>query len=182
MMIDLPETHYKTIVMDPPWDGPSAVPTFKKGRKSVLIPYHAMNGYQVSAMNIRDIATDDSQLWIWAPSRNVGDATSLMQLWGFSYRALFIWKKPGLGLGRHVRHQAEFLLWSGRKGARLVEPKNCPRQIQEWPNPKRHSEKPAEAYALIASLGDGPRIDIFARQHRPGFDAWGDELPATQEA
>jgi N6-adenosine-specific RNA methylase IME4 len=32
---------------------------------------------------------------------------------------------------------------------------------------------------MIAELCDGPRIDIFARQARPGFEAWGNEAPIS---
>ena len=173
---------YKTIVIDPPWPGPGSCPKmYQRFPSNGVIPYTTMTGIQVAALKIKELAEPDSQLWIWATSRNLGDATLLMQLWGFDYRALFVWVKTGggLGLGRHIRHQCEFLLWAARPGARLVDPRKCPRQIQEWPKPKRHSEKPAEAYALIAELSDGPRIDIFARQARPGFTPWGNEAPAT---
>jgi N6-adenosine-specific RNA methylase IME4 len=173
---------YKTIVIDPPWPGPGAAPRFshsKKGRvPQSVIPYTTMTGVNIAALRIRDLAAPDSCLWIWATSRSIGDAMLLMELWGFTYRGLFIWMKP-LGMGRHMRHQVEFLLWAGRPGARLVEPRKCPRQVHEWPRPKRHSEKPAEAYAMIADLCDGPRIDIFARQARPGFEAWGNEAPVA---
>lgn len=171
------ETKYKTIVIDPPWPGPGVC--FRPhGTDESVIPYTTMTGIQVAALRIKEIAHPESQLWIWAPSRNLGDATLLIQLWGFDYRALFVWVKP-LGMGRHCRHQCEFLLWGGRPGARLVEPRKCPPQIQEWPKPKRHSEKPPEAYELISELSDGPRIDIFARQARPGFTPWGNEAPVT---
>jgi N6-adenosine-specific RNA methylase IME4 len=172
---------YRTIVIDPPWPGPGEVPAFDARvsgpMKLNLIPYSTMTGIQVAALNVPEIAADDGQLFIWATSRSVADAFLLAQLWAFKFRTLFIWEKPGLGLGRHARNQAEFLLWAGRRGAKLVEPKDCPHQIQRWPKPKRHSEKPAEAYELIRRLSDGPRLDIFARQRREGFEPWGNQVP-----
>jgi len=172
---------FKTIVIDPPWPGPGATPAFDSTRSGKmdlrLIPYHTMTGVQLASINIPDIAAADSQLFIWATSRSIADAFLLMQLWAFKYRGLFIWMKPGLGLGRHMRNQVEFLLWGGRVGAPLVEPKCCPRQVQEWPKPKAHSEKPEEAYDMIRALSDGPRIDIFARQQREGFTPWGNQVP-----
>jgi len=167
---------FKTIVIDPPWPGPGATPAFD-GTGPRLIPYHTMTGVQCAALRVPDIAHDHAQLFIWATSRSVCDAFLLAQLWAFKFRGLFIWQKPGLGLGRHVRSQAEFLLWAGRRGAQLVAPKHCPHQIQQWPKPNRHSEKPQEAYAMIWGLSAAPRIDIFARQQRPGFLAWGNQIP-----
>lgn len=168
---------YKTIVIDPPWPGPGSCPAFTsaKKRRPVLIPYSTMTGIQCATLGVTDFAAADAQLWMWTTSRSVGDAFLLAQLWGFAYRALFIWKKQ-LGMGRHARSQAEFLLWCGRPGARIVEPKQCPPQIHEWPKPRAHSEKPAEAYEFIAGLSDGPRLDIFARQNRPGFEPWGNQV------
>lgn len=29
---------------------------------------------------------------------------------------------------------------------------------------------------IVELLGDVPRIELFARQHAPGWDAWGDEI------
>jgi N6-adenosine-specific RNA methylase IME4 len=171
---------FRTIVIDPPWPGPGECPAFDAAGASVrLIPYSTMTGSQVAALRVSDLATDDAQLFIWATSRSVADAQLLMQLWAFKFRGLFVWLKPGLGMGRHVRSQCEFLLWGGRRGSPLVDPPRCPRQVHQWPKPRRHSEKPAEAYEMIAQLSPGPRIDIFARQNRPGFEAWGNEVTAA---
>jgi len=170
---------YKTIVIDPPWPGPGGAPTFKRGgaKHWGVLPYSTMTGIQLAALKLEQLAHAESQLWLWATNRNIGDAFLLIQLWGYRYRGLFVWLKPVLGMGRHMRSQCEFLLWASRKGARLVEPKECPRQIQQWPNPRAHSEKPAEAYEFIRGLSDPPRCDMFARQARAGFDAWGNEAP-----
>ena len=100
----------------------------------------------------------------------------LMELWAFRYAGLFIWQKPGPSLGPWIRHDSEFLLRGVMPGARIILP--APVQTHRWPRPKRHSEKPAEAYAMIAERCDGPRIDIFARQRRPGFEPWGNEVPS----
>ena len=172
---------YKTIVIDPPWPGPAAVPVFNgqaiRGDPVAVsvIPYATMTGIQVAALQILDLAAEDAQIFIWATNRSIGDAFLLLQLWAFNYRGLFIWKKT-LGMGRHMRSQAEFLLWGGRVGAPLVKPKEYPPQIHEWKKPKAHSEKPTEAYQLIARLSVGPRLDIFARQRRDGFEAFGNQV------
>ncbi len=133
-----------------------------------------MTGIQCAALRIDRIAEEDASLWLWSTARNVGDAMLLMQLWSFKYAGLFIWQKPP-GLGPWIRHDSEFLLRGVRPGAEIKLP--APVQTHRWPRPPRHSEKPAEAYAMIAELCEGPRIDIFARQARPGFEAWGNQAP-----
>ena len=40
---------------------------------------------------------------------------------------------------------------------------------------REHSRKPDEQYAAIEALCPGPYAELFARQHRPGWDAWGNQ-------
>ena len=79
-------TRYKTIVIDPPWPGPGATPAFDQSAPLRLIPYHTMTGVQCAALNVREVADDDGQLFLWATSRSIGDAYLLLQTWSFSYR------------------------------------------------------------------------------------------------
>jgi len=49
------------------------------------------------------------------------------------------------------------------------------------PKAKRgeHSRKPAQVrYNIVELLGDRPRVELFARERVPGWDAWGDEAPS----
>lgn len=169
--------HYRTIVIDPPWDGPGGCPRFEPDKPTGFIPYQTMTGIQIANLRVKEIAARGAQLFLWATSRNLGDAYLCVQGWGFDYRGLLVWKKP-LGMGRHVRHEAEFLIWAVSPGSPQVAPGKAIRQVYTWKKPRRHSEKPAEAYELIRQLSQWPRVDVFARQRRPGFDAWGNEAPA----
>ena len=39
----------------------------------------------------------------------------------------------------------------------------------------RHSEKPVVAYQLIEKMSPGPRLEMFARDPRDGWDVWGND-------
>jgi N6-adenosine-specific RNA methylase IME4 len=42
---------------------------------------------------------------------------------------------------------------------------------------REHSRKPEEAYeAARALVGDVPRLELFSREEREGFDVFGDEV------
>jgi N6-adenosine-specific RNA methylase IME4 len=43
-------------------------------------------------------------------------------------------------------------------------------------NPGRHSHKPEVFHDLIEKGSRGPRLEMFARAKRPGWDQWGDEI------
>ena len=40
----------------------------------------------------------------------------------------------------------------------------------------RHSEKPVEMYEEIEKVSPGPYLELFARNERPGWLSWGNEV------
>jgi len=58
---------------------------------------------------------------------------------------------------------------------------NCINQIIRAKITK-HSAKPLEIYKRIEDLmGDLPRIELFARHKREGWDAWGNQVPKEEQ-
>lgn len=49
-----------------------------------------------------------------------------------------------------------------------------------WPR-RRHSEKPAEFFAMVEQVSPGPRLELFARSARLGWSVWGDEALNKRE-
>jgi N6-adenosine-specific RNA methylase IME4 len=48
---------------------------------------------------------------------------------------------------------------------------------------REHSRKPDEFYGIIAKKTPGlRRVDVFAREKREGWDAWGDEVEKFSSA
>jgi N6-adenosine-specific RNA methylase IME4 len=57
---------------------------------------------------------------------------------------------------------------------------NRPPSVIQGPR-REHSRKPDEAYALIERMyPDLPKIELFARARRPGWDVWGNQAPHEQ--
>lgn len=40
---------------------------------------------------------------------------------------------------------------------------------------REHSRKPDEFYDIVRRVSPAPRIDVFSRENREGFDTWGNE-------
>jgi N6-adenosine-specific RNA methylase IME4 len=40
---------------------------------------------------------------------------------------------------------------------------------------REHSRKPDEFFRRVERYCDGPYVELFARERRPGWDSWGDE-------
>ena len=105
-----------------------------------------------------------------------------MDAWGFTYRTLaFLWLKQNrkadswfYGMGFWTRSNAEVCLLAV-KG----HPKRQSAGIHQFviSRIEQHSKKPDEVQDKIVKLmGDLPRVELFARQKAPGWDAWGNEV------
>ena len=67
-------------------------------------------------------------------------------------------------------------VWTGDRSVRDVV--FAPHVIE---NGKRvHSAKPARTYERIEQVSRGPRVELFARSGRVGWDSWGDQAPAAE--
>jgi len=79
-----------------------------------------------------------------------------------------------MGLGHYFRHAHELVVFAVRGRARaqrhdLVSAFAAPRG--------RHSAKPPRLHELAELQSPGPRLELFAREDREGWAAWGDESP-----
>jgi N6-adenosine-specific RNA methylase IME4 len=86
-----------------------------------------------------------------------------------------VWMKDKLGLGHWARNQHEPLLIGSRGTIPAPAPGDQLPSVLFAPRGK-HSEKPAEFAAMIERLYPlTPKLEMFARGPRPGWDVWGNE-------
>ena len=106
-------------------------------------------------------------------------ALAVMSAWGFSYKSLITWIKDRPGTGYWVRNRVELLLIGTRGSVPAPAPGEQPPQVVEAPR-GRHSEKPDVFAEMIERLFPNvPRLEMFARRARDGWECWGNEAPAT---
>ena len=164
-----PETRYRTILADPPWD------VQQLGRLGAEMHYDLMSLEQIAAMPVGDLAEDDAHLWLWVTNATLRAGYDIAEAWGFTVRSPLTWIKFRLGLGNYLRNSTEHLLFA-TKGKAPVQYKSQP----TWINApvQDHSHKPEEQYALIERISAGPYLELFARRRQPGWDAWGNQVSA----
>jgi N6-adenosine-specific RNA methylase IME4 len=104
------------------------------------------------------------------------EALKVIEAWGFTYRSGFSWHKDKRGTGYYNRNQHEHLLVATR--GKIPAPAPNARVSSVIAAPRgRHSEKPAAAYELIERAFPAlPKIELFARARRDGWEAWGNEI------
>lgn len=178
---------YRCIVSDPPWTPSLHADNPRRATKDKAGPqkhYATMPLEAIQAMAIP--AADQCHLYLWCLSQHVDWGFSTAMAWGFEPQILLTWCKPGLGCGRW-RCNTEHIVVA-RKGDRIGNPFGFGGRTSQatagtyfiWPRGK-HSEKPQQFFDLVEAISPGPRLEMFARCRRPGWDAWGNEVPAASE-
>jgi len=156
----LPSGPFHVIVADPPW-------RYESGSS---LPYPTMALEDIKAMPVRDIAEDNSILWLWTTNAHLRVAFEVVEAWGFEYKTLLTWVKDRVGTGDWLRGQTEHCILSAR-GRPIVQLANQTTALNGIR--REHSRKPEEFYALVDQLCPGSKVELFSRQQRKGWRAFG---------
>jgi N6-adenosine-specific RNA methylase IME4 len=149
--------------------------------------YPTMSFEEIAALAVGRLALPQSHLYLWCPNALLLEALTIMEAWGFTYKTNLVWYKTrkdggpdGRGVGFYFRNVTELLLFGVKGKLRTLGPGR--RQVNIIVSRKQeHSWKPSEIYDLIEACSPGPRLELFARQLRPGWTSWGDQAE-TYEA
>ena len=124
------------------------------------------------------LALDDCLLWLWCTWPHLPQGLEVLAAWGFTYATGGAWHKKtrhgktAFGTGYRLRSACEpFLIGT------IGNPKNTrgTRNLVE-DLVREHSRKPDAAYrAAEALMPNVARLDLFSREERPGWLAWGFE-------
>jgi len=175
---DLPRGHFGAVLADPPW---KYVTYSERGQgRSASRHYEVMMFEEIATLPVRDLAAPDAWLFLWVPGPHLPFGLQLIERWGFRYSGkAFAWAKQNpsgvgwhMGTGFTTRKNTEDCLL-GRRGRPPIKAHDV-RELIVAPR-RKHSQKPDEQYARIERLVDGPYVELFARQHRPGWHCWGNE-------
>jgi len=177
---------YRTIVADPPWPYRNRY-GFKGDRRidhdtlrKSFLPYPTMTLAGIAALPIRSLADADAHLYLWTTNRYLRDAYSIVEGWGFSVSKALVWCKPphARPLGGTFGSATEFILFA-RRGS-LCALSRTQQDWFQWPR-TRHSAKPEAFLDLVERISPEPRLEMFARRDRLGWDTWGNESLGTAE-
>jgi hypothetical protein len=97
-----------------------------------------------------------------------------------AFHARMIWNNEnGIAPAFTVRYSHEYLLWFYKKGHMLMPCKETRGKFMTVFNEPstKHSKKPQCAYEMLeAMFPRASRLELFARNSREGWDAWGNEI------
>lgn len=164
---------YGVIYADPPWRWEPRSRESGMDRAAdnhyPTMPTDAIKALQVPA-------APDSVLFMWATVPMLAQAIEVVTAWGFEYKSALFWDKVRIATGYWGRDQVELLLIATRGNVPAPAPGEQPAQLVSV-NRTEHSAKPESFAADIARLyPTTPKLELFARRRRDGWDSWGNEV------
>lgn len=175
----LPTGPFGCVLADPPWSFKTWSGKTGTPHRTAKDHYLTVVGKDLAALPVASVCLPDAALFMWAVDSHLAEAIDLGRAWGFTFKTCaFRWVKttprggPMIGMGYWTRKQTEeCLLFTRGKPRRLSK---AVRQLITAPR-REHSRKPDDQYPRIEALVAGPYLEMFARQSRPGWTAWGNE-------
>lgn len=158
---------YRTIAADPPWQYAN-----RSTRGAAEDHYPTMTIDELCELPVEEWAADEAHLYLWTTNGFLREAFTVMDAWGFTYKTCLTWVKPQIGMGNYFRSSTEHVLFGVRGGIRTLDGNQ-----RNWFEAKRgrHSAKPGAFFELVELCSPEPRLEMFARARRLGWDSWGNE-------
>jgi len=181
---------------DPPWAYDDDLPGPGRGSDS---HYDTLHNGTVAGMGpqIRKATAPTAHLYLWFTNSFIEQAMHVANAWGFEQKTIITWLKvtdepnglpherdeptpinEHIGMGHYLRNCTEHILFCA-KGNKATDRNDVPNYILA--ERTEHSSKPAKSYRLAEELSNAlPRLELFSRESRDGWDAWGDEVHPSQ--
>jgi N6-adenosine-specific RNA methylase IME4 len=141
-------------------------------------PYPTMSIEEIKALPIKNIMSKDgAHIYLWTTNQHLEFAWDIMRGWGAIPKQLLTWvKKPKgmIGFGTYSPC-TEFCLF-GTSAKKAINISRSERTWFEWARTIKHSEKPQGFFDIVEKVSPLPRIDVFARREREGWDVFGNEV------
>lgn len=176
--VDPMERHYKCIVADPPW--PMAkVEREERPDQGKRLDYPTMKMDEIKALGkkVKKWAHHDGcYLFMWTTQKFLpelfGD-DGVLAAWGAKYQCVGVWAK-GAGITPFSWHyDVEF--WVFARIGRDPGFQKVGESLVITGGHREHSRKPEAFYEKVLRVAQGPRLEMFAREQREGFDVWGNQ-------
>lgn len=173
---------YNIIYADPPWNYKDKRNKHPRLCGGAAVHYPTMTIEDIKALPVKELTADNSILFLWVTFPNLQEGLDTIKAWGFTYKTLgFSWiktnkrnGKPFFGIGHYTKSNCEVCL-IGIKG-RAPKASNYVSSVVIEPR-SEHSQKPDTVRERIVELcGDLPRLELFGRQPREGWDVIGNDI------
>lgn len=146
--------------------------------------YEFMSMEQLKALPVARRVAPNAHLYLWTTNAFMVEAHDLARAWGFKPKTIITWTKvkedgsPSMKTGYYFRGATEHCVFAVRGSLRLAGDRGESTALFSRRLP--HSVKPPEFYSLVERCSPGPRLEMFARIPRVGWDCFGDGVSAER--
>lgn len=182
--LNLPQRSYDVVLVDPPWSYYGQQDKWTAAAKF----YPTAADAAIATLPMGDLLTRNGILFLWATSPRLDAAMECLKSWNLYFRGVaFVWvktRKDGTPIGAQgirpsiVKPTVEYVLAASKvaKGRPMKLHDEGIANVVLAPR-REHSQKPGEVQERIERMyPDAARLEMFARQARAGWDAWGNEV------
>ena len=172
---------YHTILIDPPWNERGA----GKCRRGADRHYKLLTFAEIYELLIDELVNKEQignpcHLYLWVTNNHLKEGLEILEALDFRYITNLVWAKDSFGLGQYFRGQHELCLFGVFGKTQLTLQRNLSTLITA--KKREHSQKPLKMYDLIERASLPPRLEMFAREKRQGWDVWGIEAPSGTQS
>jgi N6-adenosine-specific RNA methylase IME4 len=167
--VPLPDDKFDLVLADPPWEYDFA----ETENRAIENHYPTMKLKEIKSLKVP--ISDNAVLFLWATAPKLLEALEVMKSWNFVYKTNAVWDKEIIGSGYWFRGQHELLLVGVRGNYSPPFPENRFSSVIRSKRTK-HSKKPEIVYEILEKMfPDSKKLELFAREKRKGWTAWGNE-------
>ena len=175
---EFPDRWYHCLVIDPPWPM-KKIEREVAPNQGLYLDYPTMTLDQISEIPIPELAHEEGcHVFLWVTQKYLPEGLSLFENWGVKYQCLLTWVKPGGFTPFSWMYNTEHVLF-GRIGSLDLLKLGVKLSFEEAP--REHSRKPEVFYDIVRKVSPNPRLELFAREIREGFETWGNETTKFEE-
>tara|TARA_R100001594_G_scaffold2878_1_gene11160 strand:- start:2971 stop:3531 length:561 start_codon:yes stop_codon:yes gene_type:complete len=182
-MIENIKKRYNIIYADPPWHFQNY--NNANAQTNPEKHYKTMSMKDIANLPINKIADDNCVLFMWCTDPLLDKQIPIVKKWGFTYKTVgFHWVKTNkdksknlyaIGTGYWTRANNEICILATKGKISRVKGSNVHRLVVA--DRREHSRKPDCVRDRIIELcGDLPRIELFARERKKGWDCVGNQV------
>jgi len=177
---------YSIIYSDPPWEQRKGGIRKARPNQKRDLDYPSMSLYEINRFHTHILANNTMlkhNVFIWTIDKYLHDTEKIMS--PYKLHARFIWDKTnGIAPAFTVRFSHEYLLWFYLPGLMLMPRKECRGKYTTVIREPAtiHSKKPAFVYLMLEDMfgKDCPKLELFARNKRDGWDYYGNDKNLTE--
>ena len=173
---------YSIMMIDPPWNQSKGGKKKSRPNSSgTALDYSTMsteNVFRLLDQKIFTLAENTHTVFLWTIEKYLIESELEMLKRGYKRHVRMIWdKNTGPCPSYTIRYVHEYLVWYYKpKLMKISENKRGIYKSVVKQQSTKHSKKPDIFYKIVKDMYPNcPKLDVFSRQKRNGWDQWGDQ-------